>query len=95
MARSARIEASVESEREDKIIKEISATTTAKDGIYDSLLNKHDLPKFLRVSTWIRRFLNNCKKRKTRGLLLRNEEIEKQLKFYIKREQAKVKKGEI
>lgn len=90
MARSARIEASVESEREGKIIKETSATTTAKDGIYDSLLNKHDLPKLLRVSTWIRRFLNNCKKRKTRGLLLRNEEIEKQLKFYIKREQAKV-----
>lgn len=68
MARSFRIEASVESEREGKIIKETSATTTAKDGIYDSLLNKHDLPKFLRVSSWISRFLNNYKKRKRKGL---------------------------
>ena len=40
------------------------STTTAKDGIYDSLLNKHDLPKFLRVSAWISRFLNNYKKGK-------------------------------
>ena len=42
----------------------IEAIVESSNGIYDTLLNKHDLQRTLRVSTWISRFLNNCKNTK-------------------------------
>ena len=87
------IEATVESEKEAKLIKEILAATTAKDSIYDTFLKKHKLQETSRASAWISRFINNCRKTRRTGPL-RNEEIEKQLTFYIKRAQTNVEKSE-
>ena len=47
----------------------------------------------MRVSAWIRRFINNCRKIKKRGPLTTSE-IQCQEKFYIKREQRKVEHSE-
>ena len=47
----------------------------------------------LRVSAWVNRFINNCRKTKVRGLLT-TREIEKQKKFWIKREQHRFRDTE-
>ena len=53
------------------------------------ILHKFDLHKTLRISAWILRFINNCRKNKKSGPLT-TAELVNQKKFYIKREQEKV-----
>lgn len=53
-----RIPANIGSEREAKIIKKILATTTEKDNVYDTLLNKDKLHKISRTAAWIGRFID-------------------------------------
>ena len=63
-----RIMASDESEKEAKAIKTLLATSITIDhgeDECDSLLLKHSLWKFIRITCWISRFFNNC--RRTRG----------------------------
>ena len=57
------------------------------------MLEKHELYKFLRITAWIKRFLNNCQKNKRSGTLT-TDGIEHQNKFWIKREQQRVKDTE-
>jgi hypothetical protein len=59
----ARLEPSPETQAEAKAIKEILATVTPEADIFDQLLDKHQLPKLLRIGAWIRRFITNCRKR--------------------------------
>ena len=87
------ISPTIESEKESKLIKEVLATTTEKTDDYHMTLSKHQLHKTLRVTAWISRFINNCRKIKRTGPL-KVEEIQKQLKFYIKREQTKFENSE-
>ena len=47
----------------------------------------------MRVSTWVARFISNYRKSKTRGPSITSK-IQCQEKFYIKREQRKVKHSE-
>ena len=68
-------------------------TTIEKSDIFDNLLEKHELYKFLRITAWIRRFLNNCQKSKRSGPL-KTDETKHQKKFWIKREQHRVKDTE-
>jgi hypothetical protein len=60
----ARLEPSPETQAEAKAIKEILATVTPEADIFDQLLDKHQLPKLLRIGAWIRRFITNCRKRR-------------------------------
>ena len=53
------------------------------------ILHKLDLLKALRISAWILRFINTCRKNKKSGPL-KTVELVNQKKFYIKREQEKV-----
>ena len=60
---------------------------------FDQLLEKHEFYKFLRITAWIKRFLDNCQKTKRSGPL-KTEEIQHQNKFWIKTEQQRVKDTE-
>ena len=44
-------------------------TTIEKSDTFDTMLEKHELYKFLRIIAWIKRFLNNCQKSKRNGPL--------------------------
>ena len=80
------IENSEESEIERKRIKLILAVTVSSEIIYDKLLAKYPMLKTLRILSWIKRFLTNCKKQQERGPLT-SSEIENQRGFIIKEEQ--------
>ena len=82
------IKKSEETETEKKKIKEIFAATVSTVDEIDDLLNKFSLWKFLRILGWINRFINNCRRNKVNGPLT-TEEISKQKKFIIKREQKR------
>ena len=58
-------------------------------GDFDLILHKFDLHKALRISAWILRFINNCRKNKKSGPLT-TIELLNQKKVYIKREQEKL-----
>ena len=68
-------------------------TTIEKSNTFDKFLEKYGLYKFFRTTSWIKRFLYNCQKNK-RSDPLKTNEIEHQKKFWIKREQQKVKDTE-
>ena len=76
-----------DSQVECKAIKEIMNITIEKTDVFDNLYEKHKLYNFfLRITAWIKRFLNNCQKTKCSGPL-KTDEIEHQKKLWIKREQ--------
>ena len=63
---------SVESEKEVKISKEhksIVITIVEIQDDFDLILDKFNLHKVLRISAWIQRFINNCRKNKKSGPL--------------------------
>ena len=80
------IETSEESEIERKRIKVILAAAVSFEIIYDKLLVKHPMLKTLRILSWIKRLLTNCKKQQKCGPLT-SSEIENQTEFLIKEEQ--------
>ena len=91
-SRQPDIKPSVESEKEVKVSKEhkyIVITAVEIQDDFDLLLHKFDLHKALRISAWILRFINNCRKNKKSGPLTAAELVNKK-KFYIKREQEKI-----
>ena len=90
------IKLSEESEKEVKISKEHKPnvfTIVAIQDDLDLILHKFLLHKALRISTWILRFIDNCRKNKKSGPLA-TAELVNQKKFYIKREQEKVVSGD-
>ena len=62
-----------ESEKEAKIIKSVSATAFKQKYLFDLLLDKFEIQKVLMIPTRITRFINNCRKIKTRGSLTISE----------------------
>ena len=68
-------------------------TTIENSDTFDKLYEKHELHKFLRITAWIKRFLNICQKTKHSGPL-KADEIEYQNKFWIEGEQQRVKDTE-
>ena len=80
-------------EIEHKRIKEILAVTVSSKIIYGKLLVKYPMLKILRILSWIKRFLINCKKQQERGPLT-SSEIENQGEFLIKEEQHRHSKSE-
>ena len=80
------------SDKEVKISKErksIVIRTVEIQDDFDLILYKFDLHKALRISAWILRFINNCRKNKKPGPLT-TVELGNQKNFYIKGEQEKV-----
>ena len=71
------IESSEKSEIERNRVKKISAVTVSSETIYDKLLVKYPMLKTVRILSWIKRFLTNCKKQQVRGPLT-SSEIENQ-----------------
>ena len=76
------IESSEESEIERKRVKESLAVTVSFETISDKLLVEYPMLKTLRILSWIKRFLTNCKKQQVRGPLTLSE-TENQRKFLI------------
>ena len=88
------IKPSEESEKISKIKiskehKSIVITTAAIQDDFDLILQIFYLHKALRISAWILRFINSCRKTKKSGPPT-TAELVNQKKFYIKREQEKV-----
>ena len=70
--------------KEAKPIKEVMCKAIDDKTIFDNLLDKHDYWKFIRITTWVKRFITNCKgKTKSPGLLATGETNES-IKFIIK-----------
>ena len=63
------IESSEESEIERKRVKDSLAVTVSSETIYEKLLVKYPMLKTLRILSWIKRFLSNCKKQQVRSPL--------------------------
>ena len=76
--RQPTIDQTTESQVECKSIKDVMTTAIEKSDT------------FLRITAWIKRFLNNCQKTK-RSRPLKTDRIEHQKKFWIKKEQQRVK----
>ena len=71
------IEPSVGSQKEAKLEKQFVVNTNEFANTFDNLLEKYELDKELRVSTWVNRFIKNCNHSKQWGPLTMSE-IEKQ-----------------
>ena len=87
---------SVEFEKEIKISKEHTTIIIATVGIqndFDLILHNFDLHKAFRISAWILRFINNCRKNKKSGPL-RTLDLVNQKKNFIKHEQKKLASSE-
>ena len=87
------IQLSVESQKEAKPGKQILANTVETTSTFDTLLEKFELHKVLRVTAWVNRFIQNCRHSKESGPL-KTSEIEKHRKFYIKSEQKRLESSD-
>ena len=56
-----------ETEAEAKLAKEIFAIVTETKDNLDEVLEKNSFWKTVRITTWIRQFLNNCKQASRRN----------------------------
>ena len=79
------IKANEESEKEAKLIKEVMYTVIDDKTIFDNLLDKHDYWRFIRITTWVKRFITKCKGKTKLSGPLAIEETNKSIKIIIKR----------
>ena len=63
-------------------------STTLKSDNMDKILQRHSYWKLLRITSWIQRFLQNCKKLKSRPL--NTKEIETREILWVKTIQRKI-----
>jgi len=78
-----------ETEAEAKCTKEVFAVAVDTRDDLEEVLEKHTFWRVIRISAWIMRFLQNCQSKKLNriGGPLTTAETEKQVKWWIKREQ--------
>ena len=78
-------------EAEAKRTEEAIAVAVDTRDDFDEVLEKHTFWRVIRNSTWIRRFLQNCRSKKSNRVSgpLTTTETEKQVKWWIKREQER------
>ena len=62
-----------ELQQECKTIPEVMTLTVEAVDMFDKLLAKYEFCKFLRITSWIFRFLNNCRRTKQSGPLTTSE----------------------
>ena len=80
---------SKESEAEAKLVKEVFAVATEpKDTLY-LVLEKHEFWHAIRITSWVARFIYNCKSSKENRLSgpLTTRETDEQVKFWVNRTQ--------
>ena len=84
------IKANEETEKEAKKITTVSAAKIKLFEVnkFDTLLEKLNLWKFLRIKSWVSRFISNARRTKVKGPLT-TEELINQQKFWCKREQQR------
>ena len=90
------LESSEVTEAEAKQKREVfGAAVVIKDEM-DELLKKHSFWDVVRITTWIHRFAHNCRVKKTDRWTgpLKAEETQLQVRWWIKREQARYSKTE-
>ena len=78
-----------ETEAEAKLTKEIFANVTETKDNLDEVLEKNGFWKTVRITTLIRRFLNNCKQKKSARLVgpLTTFETDKEVRWWVQRAQ--------
>ena len=85
------LQPSKESQAEAKIVRELLCTAQEDGEVddFDQILEKHELRRTLRVTTWILRFIHNCRNKEKRDGPLSTSETEEAETWWIKREQNK------
>ena len=81
---------SKETEAEAKLVKEVvSVAVETEDGLHQ-VLQKHGFWQTIRITSWVARFLHNCKSSKANRLFgpLTTTETDKQVKCLVKRTQC-------
>ena len=80
-----------ETEAEAKCTKEVFTVAVYTRDDFDEELKKHTSWRVIRISTWIRRFLQNCPSKKSNRVSgpLTMAETDKQVKWWIKHEQER------
>ena len=80
---------SPESKAEEKILQEVFKLTQAERDHIDILVDKLNFWKLVRVCAWVKRFIDNTRRSKKNRILglLGADEIQDQVKFWIKRAQ--------
>ena len=83
--------ANKETEAEAKRTKEVFAVAVDTRDDFDEVLEKQNFWRVIRISAWIMRFLQNCRSKKSNRVSgpLTTAETEKQVKWWIKREQER------
>lgn len=84
-----RLESTPETKAEAKEVREIFAAATTEQDVFDHLLDKHPLPKLLRIGAWINRFISNCKRQRRDREVgpIKTKEIKQQRLWWILRAQ--------
>ena len=84
-------ESSEESDAEAKLIREVFAAAVETRDEFDEMLEKHTFWRTVRISSWVTRFLRNCRCSKLAriGGPLTTAETAKQVTWWIKREQER------
>ena len=80
-----------ETETESKLTKENFAVAVDVRDDFDEVLEKHAFWRVIRISAWVTRFVQNCRSKKSNRVSgpLTTAETEKQVKWWIKREQER------
>ena len=91
--RSVALTANYQSKWRNRKAKKITTVLAAKIKLFevnkfDTLLEKLNLWKFLRIKSWVSRFISNARRTKVKGPLT-TEELINQQKFWSKREQQR------
>ena len=88
------IKASEESENERKLLKEIIHVNVERESDeIDNLVEKKSFWKAVRILSWMKRFINNCRRKSSQGPLTTDETIETKF-LLIKRAQSDVQDTE-
>ena len=80
---------SKETEAEAKLVKEVFVGAKEMEGTLQQVLEKHGFWQTIRITSWVARFIQNCKKGKKHRLYgpLTTCETVKKVKFWIGRTQ--------
>ena len=67
-------------EEKVKVKNEIAAATVIQSDVFDELLEKYHLPKVLRILSYVRRFVSNCKRQNEEKVTgpISTDEVEQQ-----------------
>ena len=86
---SVQIGPSKESKAEAKLVKEVVSVAVETEDSFHQVLLKHGFWKTIRITSWVARFLHNCKSSKANRLFgpLTTAETDKQVKGWVKRTQ--------